>query len=47
MPTQQVIEKFQPSIIQIATQNGTGTGFYLKEYDLIITNDHVVDNNPK
>lgn len=47
MPTQQVIEKFQPSIIQIATQNGTGTGFYLKEYDLIITNDHVVDNNPE
>lgn len=44
MPTQQVIEKFQPSIIQIATQQGTGTGFYLKEFDLIITNDHVVDN---
>lgn len=45
MLTQQVIEKFQPSIIQIATQSGTGTGFYLKEFDLIITNDHVVDNN--
>ncbi|WEK36908.1 MAG: trypsin-like peptidase domain-containing protein [Candidatus Pseudobacter hemicellulosilyticus] len=45
MPTQQVIEKFQPSIIQIATQTGTGTGFYLKEFDLIVTNDHVVDEN--
>lgn len=39
------IERFQPAIIQIATQTGTGTGFYLKEFDLIITNDHVVGNN--
>ncbi|MBI1341681.1 MAG: trypsin-like serine protease [Terrimonas sp.] len=43
--SQVTIERFQPAIIQIATQAGTGTGFYLKEYDLIITNDHVVGNN--
>ena len=42
---QTIIENFQPVIIQIATQGGTGTGFYLKEYDIIVTNDHVVSNN--
>ena len=45
MDIQQVIEKYQHAIIQIATRNGTGTGFYVKEFDLIITNDHVVDDN--
>ena len=45
MDLQQIIEKYQKAIIQIATQTGTGTGFYLKEFDLIVTNNHVVDNN--
>ena len=45
MNTQQIIELFRPAIIQIATQTSTGTGFYLKEYDLIVTNDHVVGKN--
>jgi serine protease Do len=45
MDSQRIIEEYQKAIIQIATQTGTGTGFYLKEYDLIITNDHVVANN--
>lgn len=45
MDTQRIIEQFQPAIIQIATQTGTGTGFYLKEFDLIVTNDHVIDKN--
>ena len=45
MDSQQIIEQYQKAIIQIATQTGTGTGFYVKEYDLIVTNDHVVDNN--
>jgi serine protease Do len=44
---QKIIEKFRPAIIQIATQSGTGTGFYLKEYDLIVTNYHVVGGNPE
>jgi serine protease Do len=47
MPTQDIIENYQAAIIQIATQSGTGTGFYLKEYDMIVTNNHVVDNNPE
>jgi serine protease Do len=40
-----VIESYEGAIIQLATQTGTGTGFYVKEYDLIVTNDHVVDKN--
>ena len=42
MPIQDTIERYQNAIIQIATKGGTGTGFYLTEYDLIITNNHVV-----
>jgi serine protease Do len=42
MEFQQIIEDFQPGIIQIATKSGSGTGFYLKQYDLIVTNEHVV-----
>jgi serine protease Do len=42
---QDIIGQFHPAIIQIATQTGTGTGFYLKEYDVIVTNDHVVQDN--
>jgi serine protease Do len=44
---QSVIERFQYVVIQIATQTGTGTGFYLKEYDLIVTNNHVVGSFPE
>jgi serine protease Do len=43
--TQQIIELYRPAIIQIATQGSTGTGFYIKEYDLIVTNEHVVGKN--
>jgi serine protease Do len=45
MDSQIIIEQYQNAIIQIATQNATGTGFYVKEYDLIVTNDHVVGEN--
>lgn len=45
MDPQRIIEKYQNAIIQIATATGTGTGFYVKEYDLIVTNDHVVSDN--
>lgn len=41
---QDIIERFQSTVIQIATQTGTGTGFYAKEYDLIVTNAHVVQD---
>jgi serine protease Do len=42
MDPQQIIEQYQKAIIQIATGSGTGTGFYVKEFDLIVTNAHVV-----
>jgi serine protease Do len=45
MDIQAIIEKYQQAIIQIATRSGTGTGFYVKEFDLVITNNHVVENN--
>src|SRR5919107_5133140 len=45
METQQIIELYRPAIIQIATQTSTGTGFYVKEFDLIVTNEHVVGKN--
>ena len=47
MDIQQIIELYQPGIIQIATQGGTGTGFYIEEFDLIVTNDHVIETNPE
>lgn len=40
-----IIEKFREVVIQIATPYSTGTGFYLKEYDIIVTNEHVVREN--
>jgi serine protease Do len=45
MDAQQIINSFQPVIIQIATPQGTGTGFYIRQENLIITNDHVVKGN--
>ncbi|HWR32165.1 MAG TPA: trypsin-like peptidase domain-containing protein [Chitinophagaceae bacterium] len=45
MDSQHIIEQYQKAIIQIATTTGTGTGFYVKEFDLIVTNDHVVAEN--
>ena len=45
MDVQEIINKFQPVIIQIATPHGTGTGFFVKNENVIITNDHVVKGN--
>ena len=42
MAIQDVIERYQNAVVQIATKGGTGTGFYLQAYDLIVTNNHVV-----
>jgi serine protease Do len=40
-----IIEKYKSVVIQIATPYSTGTGFFLKEYGLIVTNEHVVRGN--
>lgn len=42
MEFQEIIEAYQPAIIQIAADGNTGTGFYLSSYHLIITNEHVI-----
>lgn len=39
------IETYRDVIIQIATPTSTGTGFYLKHQNLIVTNHHVVEGN--
>jgi serine protease Do len=36
------IERYRNGVVQIATKGGTGTGFYLSDYDLVVTNNHVV-----
>lgn len=42
MTIQETIEKYQNAVVQIATKSGTGTGFYLPQWQLIVTNNHVV-----
>lgn len=42
---QDIIAIYQDILIQIATPYGTGTGFYLKDHHLIITNEHVIRGN--
>ena len=42
---QEFLKKYKPLIVQIATPYNMGTGFYLPERDLIITNEHVVRDN--
>jgi len=39
------IEQYRNVVVQIATPYSTGTGFYVKEYDLIVTNFHVVSDS--
>jgi serine protease Do len=42
---QNLVEKYRRVVIQIATPFSTGTGFYLKAPNLIVTNNHVVEGN--
>ena len=45
MNARSIIELYKKSVIQIATPYSTGTGFYLSDYNLIVTNEHVVRDN--
>lgn len=40
-----IIDRYKGVVIQIATPYSVGTGFYLAEHDLIVTNEHVVRDN--
>lgn len=42
---EKIIELLKHNIVQIATPYSTGTGFYLSDFDLIVTNEHVVRDN--
>jgi serine protease Do len=42
MQRAEFLTQFKKGVIQIATPNSTGTGFYLKEFDIIVSNHHVV-----
>ena len=42
MSIQELIEKYQSIVVQIATATGSGTGFYLPQAALVVTNHHVV-----
>ncbi|MFN0034917.1 MAG: trypsin-like peptidase domain-containing protein [Saprospiraceae bacterium] len=39
------VEDYRHTIVQIATPYSTGTGFFLRDYGLIVTNHHVVEGN--
>lgn len=39
------VENYRNTIVQIATPYSTGTGFYLRDKGLIVTNHHVVEGN--
>jgi len=40
--TEDIIRKYKDIIIQISTPYGSGSGFYVKEFNLIATNRHVI-----
>lgn len=44
---QKFIDRYKQLVVQIATPYSTGTGFYLKDYKLIVTNEHVIRDNKK
>ncbi|WP_375562645.1 trypsin-like peptidase domain-containing protein [Bernardetia sp. OM2101] len=39
----QTIEIYKEVVIQIATPKGSGTGFYLRNHNIIVTNHHVIE----
>jgi serine protease Do len=45
MKETEIIDLFRSVVIQIATPYSTGTGFFLKQYGVIVTNEHVIRDN--
>ncbi|MBN8678605.1 MAG: trypsin-like peptidase domain-containing protein [Chitinophagales bacterium] len=39
------VEDYRKTIIQIATPYSTGTGFFLRDHGVVVTNHHVVEGN--
>ncbi len=42
MNINEIVDLYKHNIVQIKTGSGNGTGFYLSDFELIITNHHVV-----
>lgn len=42
---QKIIDFYQDIVLQISDQHGNGSGFYLKDKNIIITNNHVVEES--
>lgn len=42
-----IISRFEKVVLQISTPQSGGTGFYLKDRNLVITNEHVIRGNKK
>lgn len=40
-----IIDLYRDVLIQIATPYSTGTGFYLRDHNIIVTNEHVIRGN--
>lgn len=38
-----IINNFKDTVVQIATPYATGTGFYISDYHIIVTNRHVIE----
>lgn len=45
MSIPELIEKYRNIVVQIATADGSGTGFFLPQFQLIVTNYHVIKDN--
>ncbi len=45
MEIRDIINRYRDVVIQIATPYATGTGFYLRDHEIIVTNEHVVRSN--
>lgn len=45
LTNQEIIDKFENIVVQIQTHIATGSGFYLRDYDVIITNYHVINGS--
>ncbi len=41
----QIIDAYREVVVQIATPHSTGTGFYLHDHGIIVTNEHVIRGN--
>lgn len=44
---QAIIERYRRSVLQVATPESAGTGFYLGESGLIVASEHVVRDHPE